>query len=383
MKQDPVLGCRVVDGVQGPRFEKRDDLDAIEPLWLTTDEPGSLERFIVTPADPRIDPFIRVSLFRSSADTVCIKVNHVVSDASGAKEYARRLCSLYNGLARDPPNLPPQPTDSSRGISVVLKGTPLKKKLAMVRGWSKYGPLTEGDRPEWHFPHFSMSTEGRAMLTRSLGQTRLGVVRAYAKGHEATINDVLFTAFCSAMFEVIEPPFDTPLPFQVQADLRQFCGPQAYRRVHNLALAYFPTIVRRRGDDFESLLVRVKKEMDARKAGDEAIRGIYPVWLITTLLPWTLASAYFDRMVRRQLRDRFTVPLFTNMGSLSPQSLSFAGTAVTDAYLTAPVAYPPYFTLGITSFRESLTLSIGFCLAGVCGEDVEQIARLIDTRLPG
>ena len=89
----PILGCRFVDGPDRPYWERRDDLDDIEPCAVVTcgDTDAGLWRFVATPTDPRRDPLVRAVVARNGTDTLCIKMDHVAADAAAARQYLKLL----------------------------------------------------------------------------------------------------------------------------------------------------------------------------------------------------------------------------------------------------------------------------------------------------
>jgi NRPS condensation-like uncharacterized protein len=54
-----------------------------------------------------------------------------------------------------------------------------------------------------------------------------------------------------------------------------------------------------------------------------------------------------------------TFPLLSNFGVLN--ETCFGNLHVTKEYLSSPVMYPPGFMLGVTTFTDEMTLSLGYC----------------------
>jgi NRPS condensation-like uncharacterized protein len=64
-------------------------------------DPG-LFNFMVDPVLPEEAPQVRVGLFRSGDDTMCIRSNHLALDGGGAIHYLALLSSTYRELEKDP-----------------------------------------------------------------------------------------------------------------------------------------------------------------------------------------------------------------------------------------------------------------------------------------
>ena len=56
--------------------------------------------------DPCRDPLVQVRIIRSETDTLCIKTDHMTTDAFSLKQCAYRLASIYRKLAHDPQYVP-------------------------------------------------------------------------------------------------------------------------------------------------------------------------------------------------------------------------------------------------------------------------------------
>jgi hypothetical protein len=73
----------------------------------------------------------------------------------------------------------------------------------------------------------------------------------------------------------------------------------------------------------------------------------------------------------------------SNFGVLAPSRLDFGAASVIDAYAVGPAQYAPGFLLVASSFRDTLTLSTGFCADAVDPATVEQVLeRLIAELTP-
>ena len=102
--REPILGCRLVEGWYRPSWRRRDDLDSLDPCPVV-EETASGERrteFMVTQRDPRRDPLLSVQLFRGETDTLCVKMSHLVGDASALIKVTRLIGDYYTRLATEP-----------------------------------------------------------------------------------------------------------------------------------------------------------------------------------------------------------------------------------------------------------------------------------------
>ena len=61
---------------------------------------------------------------------------------------------------------------------------------------------------------------------------------------------------------------------------------------------------------------------------------------------------------RNMERDRRVIPLFTNLGAIPEETLSFDGPPLL-ARVIPPGVYPPWLCFGLSGYKGSITLSAG------------------------
>lgn len=64
------------------------------------------------------------------------------------------------------------------------------------------------------------------------------------------------------------------------------------------------------------------------------------------------------------------------MGVLSPERLRFSDTEASDAYFVSPLQWAPGFLMGASTFRDNLTLTVGFADARLNAPVVERFLDL-------
>ncbi len=101
MDMVPLLGSRFVIGKFHPYWEKvsgYQDADVISFVDSVNPE-EEISRFITGMTNELTGPQIMVKVVRNSnKDTLCIVMNHMVSDAAGFKEYLYLLSTIYTKL---------------------------------------------------------------------------------------------------------------------------------------------------------------------------------------------------------------------------------------------------------------------------------------------
>lgn len=370
LDQEPVLGSRFAENGGSPYWERRNDLEKIRICSVveTTSPEHGIQAFINEATQADADPLVVSRVFREKeADTVCIKVNHSACDAGGLKEYVSILSDVYSRLSADPgysvrPNL-----CGRRDQSQVFEHI---KDLDSIepRG---------GPRPTWTLPQKGDISSLHSI--RYIPRERFGAIKDYARDKKATINDLLLTALYSTLFEVNNTGYAEPMTIQVSIDLRRYCPDNKAEAICNLSGALYLGVERIQGEVFEKTLERIASFMRKLKEdypGIESAKGLeymygqgYPV-----LENWLKESGVQSR------KHNVTYPLLSNFGLL--KEYNFGGLHTVKGYISSPIMYPPGFMLGVSTYNEEMTLSIGYCGQ----ENSRQIESFLDTymeQLPG
>lgn len=374
---EPVLGCRFVPDLARPFWERRGDLDAL-PLCPVI-ETGAAERaaweWIAAPLDVNRDLVVQARIFRGDRDLLCIKLDHVAADAGGAKEYAYLLARTYRALATQPDYVPLPNTRGSRGVGQVFSCV---APWQLIRAW----PAHSRPGPRWGLPGSRGELGDRGFAVRRIGAEQFRAIRAYARARGASINDVLLAAEFRALAALIRPPSGERLAIQVSMDLRRYLPNRRGRTIANLASALFPTIEWRPAEPFEQTLQQARDAMDAIKANSPGLGSALYLQIGARLLGFSRLVPMIERAMSASTETGLSHPFLSNLGPLDVESLCF-GEQIADAFLVGPILFRPGFMLSVSSFRDALFLSCGFCDAANNRPNYERFFDLLLAELPG
>jgi NRPS condensation-like uncharacterized protein len=366
---EPVLGCRFVMHPWHPSWQRRNDLDQVVlcSLTQTTALDQALHSFLTRAADPCRDPLVEVLILRSSTDTICIRLDHTVADASALKDFASLLASFYQQLEHDPSYRPPLTVPGDRSFRQVLHQFSLPQQIQAAR-------QSTSVTGRWRFPTVSRDQSGPTVALRHLEVERLQTVKTYRSRLETTTSQILLTAFYRALFAVIQPTEDQPLYVQYSVDMRRYLPNRKAGAVCNLASLVYPILPARCGTSFDKTLVQVRNMMNAIGMSYPGLGNAVRIEALSSL-GFALGHSLFQRTTGQ------APPLFSNLGELGTPEY-FGKAEVTDAYMVGPVMFPPGFMLATSSFHGKLTLAVGFCEAGTRRSDVEHFLDLFEQELP-
>jgi NRPS condensation-like uncharacterized protein len=380
---EPVLGCRFVHGFWRGQWERRDDLDSLQICEVVpvSDPDAAIQDFLTLPIDPLEGPQVKARILRSETDTLCLKVNHMAADAGGVKAYAGLVSGIYRSLGRNP-GYQACPNTGSRSLWQVGRQMDTAQRLRIIcRGYrnavsdwipgEQLSVMLHAGQPV--DPGFSI---------RRIGPGRFNLLKSYGRQWGATLNDIIIAAWFRALFKETESEQAIPFRMLTTADLRRFMPGRQSQAICNLSGFIHLNIGKRRGWHFHDTLMRVQDEMRAQKKEVLGLGDIVTLGLLAKLIPLDWYKVMAEAFLRRHI-DR-AIPLYpamTNMGIIPLDRLAFETPGLRDAYLTAPLIFPPYFILGLSGFTDSITLSIGFCQKTLNRPIIENLLDRVEEEL--
>jgi NRPS condensation-like uncharacterized protein len=378
---EPVLGCRFVRKPFKQYWERMDDPDGIKLFEVleTSEYDGNIGAFMA--AAPCMDlyngPQVRAWLVRSEKDTLVVSIQHVACDGGALKEYLSLLASIYRNLSGDPGYCPKPNVSGDRSLRQIFQNFgPGDYFRIMRRGFR--------DVYEFMFPlvrrtpaSMNKPSSHMAMMLRTIGPDIFRKFREYGRRHDATVNDMLVTAFLRAFFGP-ENPGENLWPRVVgTVDLRRYIPEKKGGALCNLSGFTYLSIGPRLGASFYETLSLVQGSLGDHKSDFIGLGALPLSGFLFGILPLSAAIWVHDRMGNAQKKQassgRDVAPLLTNMGSIDAGEIGFGDAGVISACLTTPIATPPVLAVGLTGFGESITISAGFCETTVKSDEVKRI----------
>lgn len=371
IKAIPVLGSSYVDG-DGSGWSSLAPGDVEEAFSIATTE-AELEAFFVSRDDESLGPQVRACVLQANSFTVAFKMNHMISDAAGFKQFLNFLGDTYTQLSRDGDYRPPQ-IDADRSPRAVLDRFDLSSKLKALL-------LHNNDNNRSGIHRFPLSEGEKAqpfILTRKLGRSRLASLTSYGRERRATLNDVVLTAFYRCMFRKLALSAGEELEIPLMVDMRRYLGDaREFRSLTNLTSMVSTRLDFRPDESFEDALGRISAIMLEKKRADIGLNGFVKLDFLYRI--------FGERVADRMLRSRLSNPLIcmTNVGILNPAQISFGGLQPIDAYLCGSIKYKPYFQLAMSSYNGELTLTVNQCGSAADREQILAFLSDVDAELPG
>ncbi len=382
----PVLGCRFVksDPPYWQRLELNDNMEKLCSLEEVDNPEEGIQRFLQISMNMDKDPMLFVRVVRSvDYDTLCIKINHVCSDAAGSKDYIHLLADIYSQI--DIGNTDYTPIPGNRDRNDLEK---LKAALGYDTPASTWGLQQQIAYPTWNFPWKNNHTGDTDFSLGRLPYGQLDIMSRYSKARGATINDLLLTAVFRALFQISKPPYGIPMDIPVTIDLRRYLPGHKADAIRNLSGGIVIRIDRRPDESFEETLSRVMTFTDAIKRKHPSMLNLS--WLdYVEKLSFRQLCDYYKYMIQvAELSSQnpfYPVnccsPVLSNIGFISRSLIKFGESTVMDAYIVPPVVRAPGILLVAGTYNGIMTLGVGFYKTSVQKHVMDSVIDKIKDQL--
>jgi NRPS condensation-like uncharacterized protein len=377
----PVLGCRFFKK-DPPYWRRLGNIDLVEfcSMEKTNDLDQTADKFLNSPLDMDNDPMVKVKLIRCDThDTLCIKLNHACTDGAGVKEYLKLLSDIYSQIDHSGDYIPESSIRNKKDHYRLFDSLGIKHPS------SPWYPPLKASIPMWKFP-WKNKYENDTYTT--VCRLPLDQISRYAKSKEATVNDLVLTAFFRAMFKTSEPLYGIPMEIAVTVDLRRFLPEKKADAIRNFSGGVNPQISRKTHEPFEGTLFRVMRKMNKIKKENPGVLN-------------ALAAERVEQLNFRQMcgfckaLSRISViaslgpfnsintcaPTLSNLGIISQSLLKFGNIIVTDAYVVGPAIRSPGFLLLVSSYNGTLTLSASYYKGSISRKYIEKLLNKVKDEL--
>lgn len=368
----PILGCRLIENDDVAMWEQRGDLDEIEICTLveTDNIEGGLAAFIALRYNFAHDCQVKVKIFRSETDTVCLKVYHACCDAGGLKEYLHILASIYNHIVNDELYHVQGACFAGRSQDSIFQLPEIINKVNTI--------VAETDNPGHTvaFPYLVGENTKQIVAVRQLNQQQFNAIKIQARKNNATINDICLTAYIRALSKIAEIKNEM-VSVCFTADLRNYLPKDEKMAMCNLSGMNPIRISRNLAESFDETLSKVLPETKKIKAD---FPGINMALYFETLgkLKFKDANIQIKLFCEEAAKTRFCNPWLSNVGVLADTKIRLGRVEVEDCYMVGTASFSPGIMMLVSTYDGTLTLAVNFFQSTMEKKNVEE---LMDTML--
>jgi NRPS condensation-like uncharacterized protein len=389
---EPILACRWVEHWFRPSWHRRDDLDRAESCEFreSSNCPADVEDFVKL----RPDLPLRVLLLRGDTDLLCVKLDHRAGDGGATKDYVYLLADVYNRLSDDPDYAPAPNVDGRRGVQQLRDRFSLRERLRVSRQSLSVLRKLVPTIGTWKFPRSQNAVLEFVHLR--LDPVRVRGIFEYALRQRTTMSQVLVAALYLTICHARPQSSDRPLPITVAVDLRRHLASKHASGLCNLNGVVVIFIDSQSGESLDGVVKQVRDQMQAQRGeyfglplSSLAVEGLPIVGpMVGLILYWCIkrvarGALYRNpRILEREVTGRV---IFTDLGELEPDRLSFGGTGISAAFMSggakarrmARVASLGMVGMAASQFDGSLTLSLGYGPRAFVAELSEELMRVL------
>ena len=357
---EPKLGYRYVTHWRKP-YWKRMERHNGNILTIARSE-REYEVFRHTGIDAYTGPQLRVCLLEpGDVSHLLIKVSHHVADADGVKDVTRLIASIYNSLGNNPDYSPKQNISLNDDIKKVLDTVP-REEFPRLRRQNKETRRVMHTKNGIHRLIFNnKSDDNYTYVIRMLDRNHVSNLAVYGKENNATLNDLLLAAFFRAQTKVGNWDGKKQLCVQTTVDCRRYLPDHKASTITNLAWGYpgWPCLSTDLGDDFLQTLKKIVVQTRQRKENYIGVDALIENQGLLRLAP--MMSRFkkpVTNFIKKMTEKGMAPDALRNMGPIDPDAVNF-GCKPTQARLLTILASSPFFTLGVSGYDGTLTLSAG------------------------
>ena len=338
----PLLKCRFNEGERRPYWEYcSNTTNEMLTFIETEDVDTAVNQFLVSEIITTTGPQIKLGVIRDTkTDTLIIIMNHMLCDGAGFKDYLYLLSGIYDKLRGDA-DYHPSPLGSRR-LSQITGRFSWKDKIKIL--------LSKNDMST-HDPA-KLKLEGDLsnpfIEIRSIPKEVFLNLKDYARKHDATINDMILTAYIRTLYETFGYVFAIPST----VDLRKYLPDHKAESICNLCTNLTCDIGSDIGTSFVDTLLKVRDCMKKEKSSIACIKSMLVMEKVYDVLPYKLAESIVNKSFDNALIA------FTNIGIIDKLQFYFDELNITKAYITGSIKYSPYFQLAVSTFDNNPVLSV-------------------------
>lgn len=385
---EPVLGCRFRDNWLRPFWERLDE-KALDKAQILTEFSGPIndveqaaQAFFAEVDDPSVGPQLKALVLPlpGGGERLILKICHVTCDAGGLKSVFYRLGEIYSALAADT-DYKPEPATGSRSMAQVYFRFPVREWLAilwsgLVNMWRMVAPFRS-----YQFPSGNIEKPPLVFRFRHFPRQRVSAMADYVRTHGATLNDIMTAALFRAFAAMGGGRVKGKLRVAGTVDLRRYLPGRKTGALCQVSGLYATGISFTPGEDFDTTLASVKKFNDRQKERYFGLGMMIAFWLMGLGQPYFLSRFIMKNTFVMGIKDGNLPPAFTNMGPIDKEMCRSWGKAPVSAFLGVPTARPPWFTVGLSGYDGSLSLSAGFYPSAIDPKKVEALFNEIESEL--
>ncbi|MDT3496717.1 condensation domain-containing protein [Bacillus toyonensis] len=385
LQLQPVLNSRFVEN-DTPYWEEHSSGTNSSICFFAEGNDQELEimaiDFIKEPGDRIQGPMVQTKLLRGTTiDMLVVKLSHLCSDGAGVKEYINLLGAIYTHLSLGG-SKDQIIKEFGEGNERFRDQSHVFKYAGLSDVKSAYRPNQEQQASLWSFPSQPNKNKSPKMSVGRLSREQTLCLTKWTKAQQATLNDVIMTVYFRALshFTVYAEPRTAEKMIGLTIDLRRYLPNYTTGAICNLSGMEMPVIKMEDDESFNQTLVRVKQSMDKIKGQNPGLSSAAGMEILAGMKLSTVKEMY-NQQYEQAVQMGMALPLMTNFGVIADEPIQFGEIQAEDGYMTSPIMYAPFFSMGASTYNGRLTFTIGYHAPETSKEKVDKFLECVINQL--
>ena len=368
---EPILGSKYVEYDKKPKYEKISILNWSKILRLINwdGNRSMIDEFMTQQINPLMEQPVRIAVFRSDYDTVCILMDHLISDIGGLKLYVNLLAKLYRRILENPDYCVQPDLKRSRSMQQVMDSFSIRQKLKLL-----YRTILPKKKINaWSYsPESPTGSVKSRLITHRISLDLTGQINSYMKSHNAWLNEILLTAYFRALHIMSPPDKKEVMRISIPVDMRKYLPTREAGILCNLTTVISVNIGNEIGETFSDTLLAIQKQMNSLKNNHPWMTIRLKSVILFMVLPYSTLKRKFKSINSDSSNGKNLFSYwFSFFGIFVSNRIKFGDCVMKSLYYAPPAITSNIFYLGITSFNDTITLCTGF----ECDENTESSIR--------
>lgn len=324
----------------------------------------SARKFItgVLPVDGNIQ--FRIALFKSEDKSfLSVLTNHMYMDGGDLKRLMKNICSAYEACVKGE-DFTSFSIAGDRSFKTVYKDLPKSRR--------RHAKLLYSNPTLKHSKSIGLSKKSEEdlpfIITKNIPIENFDRIKSYGKSRNATINDMVLTAFYMSLYECGYFPEYEDITISCAMDLRRYMNAPESTGITNHS-SYITYTLNGADKSFELVLKKVNEISQSYKS--HPLTGLYGLPLLN------MGFSCFPNIISDILVKKFynnPSIAMSNIGLLKDEDYVLNGKAPVSAFLTGSVKFKPSIMVSLTTYKKTITLSM-------CAQGTSRDKLMLETLL--
>ncbi|MBM9616431.1 hypothetical protein JWJ90_19360 [Desulfobulbus rhabdoformis] len=370
---EPLLGCRLSLAHPVPRWVPEEyKIQDICCLRETEDIEQEIQHDLSQEIKiSKQSPVMVFLITNQVSNVVVIKIHHAACDGAGSQYYLTLLADCYTKIQEKTPFFysaqPPKRTTSAlyRALGVdEIEEYFEPEKIDLTSSW---GFIANRERGQ---------TNTFSYKSKSFEKIQLTQIKKYSKRNDITISTLFISAYFFGLLHVLHPHSGQFKEVQITSDLRKYLPENSNHKICNLSAVFNITLPR----IFQNLHELVVQATTATEKANKIENIIHGTIANDLCLQSGFSSCVdmFHAEWKNILKTGHCSPMLSNLGVLAPDNIRFGDSAIDEISFIPPAFYTPAFMLGVSTFKNKVSLSASYYTPDIQPASVENLLERIE-----